>query len=309
MKAGGLMAGTLTLPAALENRLKVALLREGFSFQIHEYAFWRASGHGVHIIFYTKGTILIQGNEEAKTRWNDWISREFGAATQAPSSAKSSSVNTDAELSWPVLGLDESGKGDYFGPLVLAAVMLSDASAKELAALGVADSKTLTDSTIANLVADVERRGMVRTRLIEPTEYNELYARYGNLNLLMVEEYTRLISEFAGSGVAQVILDRFSSSDAQNAVIRKKSPAPILITAKGERFIPVAAASVIARFYYVKWMKDTAEKTGIPIKMGSGSGMKSLFDRMRTENPGLFPTLAKTHFGQNPRPVWNGWKR
>lgn len=302
----------MTLSTALENRLKAALLNEGFSFQPHEHAFWRATGHGVHIIFYTKGTLLLQGGDEAKQRWSGWVSTEFGASATAPSApaAVSRKYSADPELSWPVLGLDESGKGDYFGPLVLAAVMLDETSARDLSALGVADSKTLTDTTIAKLVSEVEQRGVARVRLIEPSEYNELYARHGNLNLLMVEEYSRLIAGFSGSGVSQVILDRFSASEAQNAVIRKKSPAPMLITEKGERFIPVAAASVLARYYYVKWMQEAALRTGIPLRMGSGSQMKALFERMRSENPELFPTLAKTHFGQNPRPVWNGgWRR
>src|SRR5438270_8126137 len=86
-------------------------------------------------------------------------------------------------LGW--IGIDESGKGDYFGPLVIAAVHVTPRSADDLLALNVRDSKKISDGVIKTLEVDIKTLCRHTVIAIGPERYNELYKTIRNLNRLL----------------------------------------------------------------------------------------------------------------------------
>ncbi|MCK4221238.1 MAG: ribonuclease HIII, partial [Dehalococcoidia bacterium] len=83
------------------------------------------------------------------------------------------------------IGSDESGKGDYFGPLVIVAVLVNTVSAESLAQLGVKDSKRLSDKSVRELAGEIKTKCLHSVVAIGPRRYNELYSKIGNLNRLL----------------------------------------------------------------------------------------------------------------------------
>ena len=122
-------------------------------------------------------------------------------AAAAPPVKTSRRADTRYDVGYPVIGTDESGKGDYFGPLVCAAVCVDEAGAGTLRSIGVRDSKTCTDGEIRELAEKIRELCAGKFEVIEisPERYNTLYgelAREGkNLNTMLAWGHARAIEE------------------------------------------------------------------------------------------------------------------
>lgn len=282
----------LILHPGLAAKVSVLLNQHGFTFSDHEHAFWRASKDGATIVFYKKGTLLFQGNDQAVSGAKKLLESFIGNAKIIGNEEPSNSHSAQTTL-----GLDESGKGDYFGPLVLAGAIAGPKEEIELKALGVMDSKKLSASAIENLAGKIESITVHRVRIIMPEEYNRLYAQHNNLNLLMADEYKKLIASFDPSGFDHIILDKFSASASQNQDLKRSAPRDMTIVERAEAYIPVAAASILARYYFVKSLEQVGKQSGFDLPLGSGPQAGKLFTRLKKDLPRTeFEKAAKAHF-------------
>lgn len=178
------------------------------------------------------------------------------------------------------IGTDESGKGDFFGPLVVAGVYVSPRTAKLLEFLGVQDSKMSSDKKNRELARQI--RDMLPPEDIEliclmPTTYNSLYTRMGNLNTLLGWAHSRIIENLLArhEGCKNVVADQFGSEFVlKKALMERGRRANVLQTPKGERDIAVAAASVLARDEYLKRMGELAQNAQLDgvLELPKGAG-------------------------------------
>jgi ribonuclease HIII len=275
----------IVLPSGSAGAVKEKLQKEGFSFSEQEHAFWHAESGGTHIIFYRSGTVLLQGKDHEREKWFE-VLRGTG-----PGGKK------DAGHNDRVLGLDESGKGDFFGPLVLAGAVVSGHDHKELSGIGVEDSKKLSDGKIKDIFRKLRDHAEFQVRVIEPEEYNRLYTVHKNLNRLMMDEYKKLIGKFGADRYDRIILDQFSSSDRQNSDLRHSLDKEILIVTRAESNASVALASIVARYHFVDWIERTSRRVGFEIPIGSGPVSGQLFRKLKNgTDRELFLSLAKAHF-------------
>ncbi len=177
-------------------------------------------------------------------------------------------------------GLDESGKGDFFGPVVAATVIADKAAIEEWIKAGVKDSKKIVDTQIIKF--DKLIRGTagvaVRTCLCGMTRYNELMARpRANLNgLLAWEHATALGQALAQKPVAWGLLDQFSKQPLVQRELSKKGLQgfELRMRTKAEEDPVVAAASVVARAEYVRQMHALSERFGTKLQKGAGPLVK-----------------------------------
>ncbi len=191
--------------------------------------------------------------------------------------------------------MDESGKGDFFGPLVSAAVWLEPAAGDELAALGVQDSKRLTDRRVAELAPQVRERSVSVVRALEPPEYNARIAagrrRGETLNDLLGAvhaEGIRALLEDAGLEAEVVVVDRFGD---ERFVARHLPGVPLLQVPRAEADVAVAAASVLAREVVVDWFAAH----GLP--KGAGDPvLAAARDLGRRGGRAALGEVAKLHF-------------
>jgi len=204
-------------------------------------------------------------------------------------------------LGLPRIGGDESGKGDYFGPLVVAAWRLEAGDLETLRELGVTDSKALADTRIERIAGGLEALGRGAVATLMPRDYNPRYAAIGNLNVLLSEMHgdcVRGLFERTGPGPRAVLIDQYARN-VQVLERRARLPADcrLVTRPKGEADPAVAAASILARAAFVEGLRELSHEFGHTLPPGAGAPVLAagrefvrLFGRERLNE------VAKVHF-------------
>lgn len=180
--------------------------------------------------------------------------------------------NADIEK-FELIGTDESGKGDYFGPLVIAGVY-ADAHIKTfLEEIGAADSKTLTDSKIEKLAEEIMKNCIYSIVTIGNEKYNNLYSKIKNLNKLLAWGHARVIENLLEKKPCIYALsDQFGKPNLiKNALMEKGRKINLEQRPRAEENAVVAAASILARNEYVKAMKKMSEEYNMEFPKGASS--------------------------------------
>lgn len=246
------------------------------------------------VFFGRKGNkIVIQGNKELKLykKVRDIIFGEKFLSDTKP----------EIEPENPYIGTDESGKGDYFGPLVVAGVYITQEAGKFLKDLGVKDSKELSDSQIYQLANEIEKLYAIifDVVLISPEKYNQLYEKMGNLNRLMGWAHARVIENLLGKCDArEVISDKFGNEKIiLDALQQKGRTITLKQVTKAEKFVAVAAASIIARNSVNSWFKIQSRKYGYKIPKGASAEVENIAKKiLATYGGDELKKLVKVHF-------------
>jgi ribonuclease HIII len=195
------------------------------------------------------------------------------------------------------IGVDESGKGDYFGPLVVAACYVGEEHLAELE--GVRDSKTLTDKKALALAAVIRRTCPHEVVAIGPTKYNELYAKIGNLNRLLAWGHARAIEELLKKQPATLIVsDQFADPEAvKRRLFELGKQVTLESRVRAEADVAVAAASILARAEFLKRLEQLGVKFGLVLPKGAGPPVLEAgkaFVAKHGEDE--LANVAKTHF-------------
>jgi ribonuclease HIII len=248
----------LQVPAERAGEIERRLAARAFSFRATPHALFSAHGEGVVATHYRSGKLVIQGeNPEA------FAELYVGGAVAAPLERRAPEGRAET-----VIGSDETGKGDYLGPLVVVAVRLEPEISKALQGGEVRDSKTLTDEHALRLGAALRAKLPHSIQRLDPSEYNATHARIKNLNPLLAGLHARAIRELATPGV-RVVVDQF----ANESVLEKAlDGADIRLEQRhrGEEVLAVAAASVIAREQFLTALRELSDKWAIDLAKGAG---------------------------------------
>jgi ribonuclease HIII len=175
------------------------------------------------------------------------------------------------------IGLDESGKGDWYGPLVVAAVYLDPAQAAQLYQAGVRDSKELERTSLVRLARLIEQTvapGQRAVTALMPEQYNRRYADYGNINLLLAELYAETASVvWRSTKATTIVCDQFSQRvDRLNkAFSRLKLPQPEQLHHAEATSVAVAAASILASDRFVTELTQLGRKAGLRKSLPQGA--------------------------------------
>lgn len=171
------------------------------------------------------------------------------------------------------IGADEAGKGDYYGPLVTAAVYVDATTEVELIRLGVRDSKAISDNVILDLAEKIRSRCLHAIELLPPTDYNQEYRKQPNMNVILAALHARAIRKAAQlSGAQEVLVDQFASAEVlENALSVPDGTIRLVQRPQAESDIAVAAASILARAAFVEAIYDLRAKSGMEIPFGSSS--------------------------------------
>lgn len=202
---------------------------------------------------------------------------KYGAILQASTPSISSPAEeelfpeaaSEAREGW--IGVDESGKGDVFGPLVIAGVFVHPHQAAQLGRVGVRDSKTLSDTAIARLSMEIKQICPQHAILVvEPIEYNLLYERLQNLNRLLAQKHAEVISRLAVDTQApRALSDQFADERLiQEALGDMGCRITLEQRTHAEDDIAVAAASILARAAFVSWLERAGQTLGYTLPPG-----------------------------------------
>lgn len=202
------------------------------------------------------------------------------------------------------IGTDESGKGDYFGPLVVAGVYVPDEQQKVLQELGVKDSKRFSDNRVREM-ADLVRKGYKHSVVaIGPEKYNELYGKLRNLNRILAWAHARAIENILEEvACTQAITDQFGDRlFVENAMMKKGRNIELIQRPKAEDDMAVAAASILARAEFLRRLYFLSKDFEIDIPKGSSPRSEEVgLQLMKKHGADVLGKVAKIHFKLTPR--------
>lgn len=203
------------------------------------------------------------------------------------------------------IGCDESGKGDLFGPLVVAAVYFTPTLAKAIQNLNVRDSKTLSEAEIVKIATALrsEFADHIVCQTLLPKRYNEMYAAYQamgkNLNHLLTDLHAQNIRKLTNRYSPNlIILDRFAKEELmQQRLHSLHITTPILQIPRGEQYPGVALASIMARYEFVQAIKSLGAEYGEEIPKGAGLAAQGwLKDFVGRHGRLALAKIGKLHF-------------
>ena len=197
------------------------------------------------------------------------------------------------------IGIDESGKGDYFGPLVIAAVFVDATTQGELALMQVRDSKKISDGRILEMATDIKMICPHSVIAIGPHKYNELYAKIRNLNRLLAWGHAKALENILERvSSARAISDQFGDERLILNALQEKGRKIILEQrTKAESDLAVAAASILARAEFLIRLNRLSQEVGTTLPKGASPAVE-LAARMviKKHGPERLESVAKLHF-------------
>ena len=197
------------------------------------------------------------------------------------------------------IGIDESGKGDYFGPLVIAAVFVTPALEQDLALMQVRDSKKISDGRILELAPDIRLLCPHSLVAIGPQRYNELYAKIKNLKRLLAWGHARALENLLQQVECDLaIADQFGDERLiLNALQEKGKQIRLVQRTKAESDLAVAAASILARAEFLQRLDRLSQELNTTLPKGASPAVE-LAGRMVVKKYGRdrLGTVAKLHF-------------
>jgi ribonuclease HIII len=197
------------------------------------------------------------------------------------------------------IGIDESGKGDYFGPLVIAAVFVDATTQGELKLMEVRDSKKISDGRILEMAPDIKTICPHSVIAIGPQKYNELYAKIKNLNRLLAWGHAKALENLLERVTCErAISDQFGNERLiLNALQDKGRKIVLEQRPKAESDLAVAAASILARAEFLLRLKRLSGEVGTTLPKGASPAVE-LAARMIIKKHGQarLGDVAKLHF-------------
>lgn len=273
------------------SKLKKDLEERGFEFSRPAYTLFSAKTKGISCTLYESGKLMVQGKE-----MNDFI--EFYLEPEILKSVSYSHAAAFLDTTSHI-GIDESGKGDFFGPLCIAGVQASGKEIEELQKMGVRDSKKITDASIITLGRKIKSQFVHHIVKINPQKYNELYDQFRNLNRLLAWGHATTIEQLVNkTGCRAVIIDQFANEEVViTALHRKKLDVQLTQRHRGEEDLVVAAASILARMAFLEGLEQLSLQYGIKLPKGASSAtIKAGNQFAREHGRAALPQVAKMHF-------------
>ena len=289
---------TFQLTEEQKDNLRQYLETKGFSFETRPYQEFLARKDSVVVNLYTSGKLVFGGSNKAGIQ----EIKDFLLSTGSVEVREKEKKYPPIAVSGTRIGTDEAGKGDYFGPLVIAGVLITADKEQELFKLGVRDSKTLHEKTISNLAFEIKRiltRDDYDVISISPITYNILYQRLGNLNRILGWGHARAIENLLSTGkyCKVAIADQFGDQRyIEHALMRKGREIELIQMQKAERDLAVATASIVARDTFVRKLRELCERYSTVFPKGSSNVVEFGKQFVKENGVDALVHVAKIHF-------------
>lgn len=296
--------------------LKGLLKQEGWSEEEikNEYVALRMKNdNGSVCTLYTSMKVVFQGKEDFKkiiaeleSKGREEKGKGFGNKDNA---VKEEKVGKDEVV--PHLGVDEVGKGDYFGPLVVVACFVSEDFLEKIAGLGILDSKRISDSRIRDIYEEIKDYPYYYVSVIKPAEYNKRIKELKNVAILLAKEHSRVIEmgleDLKNKGIecSEVVIDQFSSKKSRVVDELGTLARGIRFVQfhKGESDIAVACASVIARAIFLDEMDKMNDEYYFTFPKGASNVISAAREFVKKNGVEELENVAKTSFKTTKRVI------
>ncbi len=301
MLASALMAEKTSFTFALtpeQRQLATDLLRNSnYRPAVVQYADVAVTAGDFNATLYKSGKLVIQGKGAS----------DFVLFAVEPYVLQAASMGYEdllnPERSSPHMGVDESGKGDFFGPLVVVAAYVNETLAEKLRGMDVRDSKNITsDKRCLELGRDIRKLLDRRFAVVKigPAAYNRLYLKMRSVNTLLAWGHARAIENLLDlvPDCPRAISDQFGKKEqVERALMQKGRSIELVQRHKAESDIAVAAASVVARELFLRSLVDMRDQYKQVIPKGASAEVKIVAGALlKAHGPRILLDVAKCHF-------------
>lgn len=282
--------------------LRALLQRRGYKFREVPYARFSAEGERINVTFYESGKLVLQGKR----------TQEFIEFVLEPEILKEARLGYETllnpDLLLPRLGVDESGKGDFFGPLCIAGVYVNESVVKAWKDAGVRDSKHISSSKRIHEIADLIRQtpGCVTTVVAIGNEaYNRLYAKMRSVNTLLAWGHARVIENLMGQKhrmrppPMRAISDQFASNKqtVAGALMSLGRSIELVQKHRAEEDLAVAAASILARDEFLTRLGRLEKQFELALPKGASAAVDAAAKAFLAKHGAdRLAAVAKLHF-------------
>ena len=289
---------TFKIDAAQAQKLRGLLEAQGFTFREVPYAIFGAQKQKLTVNAYASGKLLVQGKG----------AKEFVEFTIEPEIIGEAKLGYDEvhhpEMFQPHLGIDESGKGDFFGPLVIAGVYVEGDLPRRLLDLGVKDSKLITSDKkaldLADEIKDLVTAYRCEIVVIMPEKYNDLYVKFNNLNRLLAWGHATVIENLLmrWPKCPRALSDKFAHESLIQRALKERGKQIVLDQrTKAESDIAVAAASILARAAFLDRLGYLGERVGVSLPKGASAQVKAAARAIvKKSGADVLKSVCKFHF-------------
>jgi len=282
--------------------LKACLEARNFRPREVPYARFAGEKDKTNVVFYESGKLVVQGRG----------AQDFIEFVLEPEVLKQAKLGYEAvlnpELWLPRIGVDESGKGDFFGPMCVAGVYVNESVLTAWKDVGVRDSKHISsDKKISELAKLIkETSGCVTTVVpIGNEAYNRLHAKMGSVNAVLAWGHARVIENLMGQQhrmnppPARAISDQFAASKrvVEKALMSAGRGLELVQRHQAEEDLAVAAASILARDEFVRRLAVLGAKFGTEFPKGAGANVDAVAKAFVDQHGAVeLAKVAKMHF-------------
>jgi ribonuclease HIII len=282
--------------------LLAALLARNWKPRQVPYARFAFESDKTNIVFYESGKLVVQGKGTG----------EFVEFVLEPEILQQAKVGYETilnpELLLPRIGVDESGKGDFFGPLCIAGVYVNEGVIAAWKDLGVRDSKNISSDKKISDLAEIIRQtpGCVVDSVVVGNEaYNRLYTKMKSVNTLLAWGHARVIENLMGKryqmnpAPVKAISDQFAASKSviEKALMKEGRGIQLVQRHKAEEDIAVAAASILARDAFVKGLAKLEKDFALKLPKGASAAVDAAAKQFVDERgAGELQKVSKLHF-------------
>lgn len=291
--------------------LRSVLAQKQWEIDTAPHALWRARDGQTNVVAYESGKLVAQGKGTS-----EFV--QFILEPEILGEARFGYEKEWAELENPRMfqphaGIDESGKGDFFGPLVVAAAYVDTQTSRQLLDAGVADSKAIkSDKRINDLNDEIKRivRGRFSLVPIGPEAYNRLVDKLGNVNKILAWGHARALENLLEKvpDCPRTVSDQFAHLRMiKQALLKNGRDLELEQFPRAETDVAVAAASILARAEFIRRMQRLGESVGLEkLPRGASSRVEKVaIQLVRDHGQDVINKLAKVHF-KTTQKVLNG---
>lgn len=269
-----------------------------------------AKAPSCNITAYKSGKVLFQGAraEAEAARWQESARPSAAAKTNTKQQTPYSPPSSIGTMS--IIGSDEVGTGDYFGPVTVVAAYVSKEQIPLLKELGVRDSKDLTDDQIAKIAKDLRSILTYSSLTLHNEKYNELQQRGMNQGEIKAwlhnQAIGKVLEKLNPTKPEGILIDQFVQPATYYKYLAKQKTVHrenVYFSTKGESVhLAVAAASMLARYSFVKQFGELSKKAGFTLPKGAGAQVDAAAAKLiRMQGQEKLKEFAKLHFANTEK--------
>ncbi|MFB6467917.1 ribonuclease HIII [Cytobacillus sp. Hz8] len=307
------MSNTVIIKSLQEINEMKDYYKENLSAKIPTGGIFAAKTSSCSITAYKSGKVLFQGagSETEARKWDSLNGASAKPMSKKKPTPQGSNGNLPAHFeTLSVLGSDEVGTGDFFGPITVVAAFVKREDIPLLKELGVKDSKSLTDEKIGEIAKQIKEVIPYSLLTLHNEKYNQLQKSgmsQGKLKALLHNQALKhVLDKIAPAKPEAILIDQFAQVGVyynylkgQSTIVREN----VYFSTKAEGIhIAVAAASILARYAFIQHFDKLSEKAGFKIPKGAGHQVDVACAKLiKAKGKEILPQFVKLHFANTDK--------